>query len=76
MPKPVRVREATDPELLLGYLDRAHARIDELARELAAEQALTRRLRLVIALRQFNPVRRVRPVPRTIAHRTAQGGPS
>jgi hypothetical protein len=76
MPKPERVRETHDPDLLRGYLDRAHARIDELARELAAEQAQTRRLRLVIALRPFQPGWRHRRVPRTTVQRTTQGGHS
>lgn len=56
-PDRARARETADPELLLAYLDRAHARIDDLAGELAAERALTRRLRSVIALLPYNPRR-------------------
>lgn len=41
-------------------LGHAYRRIDELARALAAEQALTRRLRGVIALLPYNAVRRPR----------------
>ena len=52
------VRDTADPDLLRSYLDRAHARIDALARELAEEQALTRRLRLVIALGPYTALRR------------------
>ena len=50
----------SDPDLLRAYLERAHARIDALARELADEKALTRRLRAVIALLPYNAVRRPR----------------
>lgn len=61
MTRPIRViRECDDPELLRAYLDRAHARNAELAAELAAEQALTRRLKLVIALAPYNAIRRPR----------------
>lgn len=45
-------------------LAHAYRRLDQLARELAAEQALTRRLRAVIALAPFNAVRRPRYRPR------------
>lgn len=45
---------------LYDTLGRAHARIDALARELTEEQALTRRLRGVIALLPYNAGRRPR----------------
>lgn len=41
-------------------LGHAYRRIDELARALSAEQALTRELRAVIALGPYNAVRRPR----------------
>lgn len=68
--------EPTDLDLLRSYLDRAHARIDALARDLARERAMTRELRLVVALRPFQSGQRHRRVPRTTEHRTARGGPS
>ena len=74
MPRVPRLRETADPDLLRDYLDRAHARIDALSGELARERAMTRQLRLVIALRPFQPGQRHRRVPRTPVRRTTQGG--
>lgn len=55
--------QAGDPERLNADLARAYQRLADLSRELADEQALTRRLRAVIALLPYNAVRRVRPRP-------------
>ena len=66
MPEP---RGTSDLDLLRAYLDRAHARIDDLARELATERALIRELRLVIALRPYQPGCKHRRVPRTVVRR-------
>ena len=49
-----------DCERLHAELARAYARLSDLSRELADEQALTRRLRSVIALLPYNAVRRPR----------------
>lgn len=47
-----------DVEQVNAELAAAYARLAALSRELAAEQALTRRLRSVIALLPYNPRRR------------------
>lgn len=49
---------AGDVERLNADLARAYQRLADLSRELADEQALTRRLRGVIALLPYNAVRR------------------
>jgi hypothetical protein len=47
-----------DAVQLNAELAAAYARLAALSRELAAEQALTRRLRSIIALLPYNPRRR------------------
>lgn len=57
---------AVEVERLRAELDRAHSRLRDTCRELTAEQALVRRLRLVVALGPFQ-----RPLPPPPARRRA-----